>query len=72
MVECAVCDGRFTVDRLVELRFGPPIKMNPVPLCPKHYFECEDAVWELSKTKSPPLIINVQAVGTGVDPGKFG
>jgi hypothetical protein len=69
MVECAVCDGRFSVDRLVELKLGPPIIMNPVPLCMKHYVECESALMDWRPIKSPPCIVNVRAVGIGVEPG---
>jgi hypothetical protein len=72
MVDCAVCDGRFTVDRLVELRLGPPITMRPVPLCPGHYMECEGAILDWRKIKSPPCVINVSAVGIGGGPGRSG
>jgi hypothetical protein len=70
-VNCAVCDGRFTVDRLLELKLGPPITMIPVPLCPKHYFECEGGILDWRKTKSPPCIVNVQAVGPGTHLGRM-
>ena len=72
MVECAVCDGRFTVDRLVELRLGPPITMQPVPLCFNHYIECESAILDWRPIKTSPCIVNVNAVGVGSDPGKLG
>ena len=71
-LECAVCDGRFSVDKLLELRLGPPIVMNPVPLCPKHYMECESGLTDWRKIKSPPCVINVSAVGTGTGPGASG
>jgi hypothetical protein len=69
MLECAVCDGRFTVDKLVELHLGPRIIMDPVPLCPVHYLECESAVMDWRKVKSPPCVVNVRAVGIGSRPG---
>ncbi len=53
-VPCSVCDGRFTIDRLLALKLGPPITMAPVPLCPKHYFEAEGGIQDWRKTKSPP------------------
>ena len=69
---CAVCDGRFTVDRLLELALGPPITMERVPLCLKHYMKCEEGIQDWRNIKSPPCIINVSAVGTGINPGIFG
>jgi hypothetical protein len=71
MFECAVCDGRFTVDRLIELRLGPPVTVAPVPLCLIHYCQCEAALLDWQKTRTPPCILNIRAVGTGSDPGRL-
>ena len=71
-VPCAICDGRYTIDRLVELQLGPPISMAPLPLCPKHYIEAEGAIQDWRKTKTPPCVVNVSAVGIGTRPGIFG
>ena len=69
---CAVCEGRHTIDSLVELRLGPPLTaFTPVPLCPKHYFEAEGAIHDWRKIKSPPCVVNVQAVGAGAKPGRL-
>ena len=72
MIECAVCDGRFSVDLLVELQLGPSITMVPVPLCAKHYLECEGAIQDLQNIKSPPCVVNITAIGIGSNPARFG
>ena len=70
---CAVCECRYTIDSLVELRLGPPLTaFTPVPLCPKHWLEAEGAIKDWAKIKSPPCVVNVQAVGAGISPGRIG
>ena len=50
-VKCAICDGRFTVDHLVKLQLGPPISIEPFPLCPMHYMKCEEAILRLAENQ---------------------
>ena len=65
VVPCAVCDGRHTVDSLLELRLNTPPGQVRYPLCWAHYQACENAVYEMRNIKSPPVVINVAAVGNG-------
>ncbi len=69
MNRCIICEGRETVESLEWLQYQQEIgqtRVDPMPVCLVHYAKLEECHGDTMKIRTPPVVVNVKAIGARV------
>lgn len=74
MPPCYVCEGKETIDSVLNLQLcaeqgGFPMPF--IPLCEPHVREAEAALAEIRRIQTPPVIVKVSAPGVAIVGTRF-